>query len=83
MGNEYLITEDDYKEAPTFETKGQTVLVKHTLKKMSIKSNGKLVSYAVDIDSTPHILYDLEEFTRDGRKTQVGTYSKTDGLILD
>jgi len=81
--NEYLITEDDYKEAPTFETKGQTVVVKHTLKKMTIKSNGKSVSYAVDVDSTPHILYDLEEFTRDGRKTQLGTYSKTDGLILD
>jgi len=81
--NEYLITEDDYKEAPTFETKGQTVVVKHTLKKMTIKSNGKSVSYAVDVDSTPHILYDLVEFTRDGRKTQVGTYSKTDGLILE
>jgi len=50
---------------------------------MTIKSNGKSVSYAVDVDSTPHILYDLVEFTRDGRKTQVGTYSKTDGLILE
>jgi hypothetical protein len=81
--NDYLIREDDYKEAPTFEGKTHTVTVKHTLQKMTIKSKGKTVSYAVDVDSTPYTLYDFDKFTKDGTQVQVGTYSKTDGLILN
>jgi hypothetical protein len=81
--NDYLIREEDYKEAATFESKGQSVVVKHTLQKLTIKSKGELVSYAVDVDSTPHILYNFEEYTKDGTLRQVGTYSRTDGLILN
>ena len=58
-------------------------MVKHTLQKMTIKSKGKAVSYAVDVDSTPYTLYDFDKFTKDGTQVQVGTYSKTDGLILN